>query len=69
MHSGNAMKPGRSWTWIMKLLVVGSKVKGEPVAQRQEMVFSSLALLRGLSRVAFYASRAQGESVRLYILT
>ena len=30
----------------------------EPVAQRQEMVSGTLALLRGLSRVAFHVSRA-----------
>ena len=51
--------------------------QGEPVAQRQEMVFGTLALLSHLSMVAFQVSRAaapkgtkscrtQGESVRPY---
>ena len=52
--------------------------QGEPVAQRQEMVFGTLALLTHLSMVVFQVSRAaapkgtkscrtQGESVRPYI--
>ena len=34
------------------------KKKKKPVAQRQEMVSGTLALLGSLSRVAFYVSRA-----------
>ena len=48
----------------------------QTVAQRQEMVSGTLALLSGLLGVAFYVSRAsapkscrtQGESVRPYVL-
>ena len=42
----------------MKRLTGGWKRTEEPVAQRQEMVCGTLALLRYLSMVAFVVSRA-----------
>ena len=53
----------------MKSEVIWDHFLDKPVAQRQEMVISSLALLSGLFMVAFEVSRAspakeiQGESV------
>ena len=56
------------------------EVKAKPVAERQEMVSGTLALLNGLSEAAFYVGRAlapkedkvllnTGKSVHLYFLS
>ena len=56
----------------MKSEVMWDHLLDKPVAQRQEMVISTLALLSGLFMVAFKVSRAlptketQGESVCMY---
>ena len=59
----------------MKSEVIWDHFLDKPVAQRQEMVISTLALLSSLFMVAFQVSRAsaltkscrtQGESVRTY---
>ena len=74
MKSFNGLKI--SWTSVfegpMKSEVIWDHFLDKPVAQRQEMVISTLALLSSLFMVAFEVSRAsptkeiQGES--MYVL-